>query len=68
MLLPRPHDGGSGPVTSGELPEGCSVHPSSQTRDGFVGWGPIDEALRTLGAAERSVVYQVFKGRRLAGS
>ena len=36
-----------------------------QARDGFVGWGLFDEALRTLGAAERSVVYPVFKARRL---
>jgi hypothetical protein len=39
-----------------------------QSRDGFVGWGLLDEALRTLGAAERSVVYPVFKARRLPGS
>lgn len=36
-----------------------------QARDGFVGWHVLDDALRTLGAAERSVVYPVFKARTL---
>ncbi len=36
-----------------------------QARDGFVGWHVMDEALRALGASERSVVYPVFKARRL---
>ena len=35
-----------------------------QARDGFVGWGVMDEVLRTLGAHERPVVYPVFKARR----
>ncbi|KPJ89496.1 MAG: hypothetical protein AMS18_12415 [Gemmatimonas sp. SG8_17] len=35
-----------------------------QSRDGFVGWGVLDETLRALGAAERPIVYPVFKYRR----
>lgn len=36
-----------------------------QARDGFVGWHVLDGALRALGAHERSVVYPIFKARRL---
>lgn len=36
-----------------------------QARDGFVGWGVMDDILRSLGAAERPVVYPVFKMRRM---
>jgi hypothetical protein len=35
-----------------------------QSRDGFVGWGVLDETLRTLGAEERPIVYPIFKYRR----
>ena len=35
-----------------------------QARDGFVGWGVLDDALRALGANDRSVVYPIFKYRR----
>jgi hypothetical protein len=35
-----------------------------QARDGFVGWGVLDEALRALGAGGRSVTYPIFKVRR----
>ena len=37
-----------------------------QARDGFVGWGLLDDTLRELGAAEREVTYPVFKVRREA--
>jgi hypothetical protein len=36
-----------------------------QARDGFVGWGVMDDALRALGAADRTVVYPVFKMRKI---
>ena len=36
-----------------------------QARDGFVGWHVLDAALTALGAPDRSVVYPVFKARRL---
>ena len=35
-----------------------------QARDGFVGWGVLDEVLRGLGARERAIVYPIFKVRR----
>jgi hypothetical protein len=37
-----------------------------QARDGFVGWGLLDDTLRELGAAEREVTYPIFKVRREA--
>ena len=37
-----------------------------QARDGFVGWGVLDEKLRALGAASAAKVYPVFKVRREA--
>ena len=71
-------DGSFSPVLTKEFPAGSFVvdmaqpmanaafyYLEPQARDGFVGWGLFDEALRTLGAAERSVVYPVFKARRL---
>jgi hypothetical protein len=36
-----------------------------QSRDGFVGWHVLDEVLRELGADQRSVVYPIFKVRRI---
>lgn len=36
-----------------------------QSRDGFVGWGVLDETLTALGARERPAVYPIFKARRL---
>jgi hypothetical protein len=36
-----------------------------QARDGFVGWGVMDEVLRVLGADKGPVVYPVFKARRI---
>ena len=36
-----------------------------QARDGFVGWGVMDEVLRTLGADKGPVVYPVFKARKI---
>jgi hypothetical protein len=35
-----------------------------QARDGFVGWGLLDDPLRQLGAPEREVIYPIFKARR----
>lgn len=74
-------DGSFSPVLMKEFPAGSFVVDMAQpmanaafyflepqARDGFVGWGLLDDALRTLGAAERSVVYPVFKARRLPGS
>jgi hypothetical protein len=37
-----------------------------QARDGFVGWGLLDDTLRELGAGPREVTYPVFKVRREA--
>ncbi len=37
-----------------------------EARDGFVGWGVLDEALEKLGAHEHPVVYPIFKLRREA--
>jgi hypothetical protein len=35
-----------------------------QARDGFVGWGVLDERLRALGIDKGSIAYPVFKYRR----
>jgi hypothetical protein len=35
-----------------------------QARDGFVGWGVLDETLRALGAEDGGVTYPIFKMRR----
>jgi hypothetical protein len=35
-----------------------------QARDGFVGWGLLDDALRQLGVAEHEIVYPILKARR----
>jgi hypothetical protein len=37
-----------------------------QARDGFVGWGVLDEKLKALGAETHAVPYPIFKGRREA--
>jgi hypothetical protein len=37
-----------------------------QARDGFVGWGLLDEKLRSLGVEKGSAVYPIFKYRREA--
>jgi hypothetical protein len=37
-----------------------------QARDGFVGWGVLDEKLRAIGAGRGSVRYPIFKYRREA--
>jgi hypothetical protein len=36
-----------------------------QAADGFVGWGMLDEALRSLGADKHPVVYPIFKFRSM---
>ncbi len=74
-------DGSFSPVRATEFPAGSFVvdmaqpmanaafyYLEPQARDGFVGWGLMDEVLRTLGAGERSVVYPVCKARRLPGA
>lgn len=74
-------DGSFSPVLTKEFPAGSFVvdmaqpmanaafyYLEPQSRDGFVGWGLMDEALKALGAADRPVVYPVFKARRLPGS
>ncbi len=35
-----------------------------QARDGFVGWGVLDEVLRRIGADDHSVAYPILKVRR----
>jgi hypothetical protein len=35
-----------------------------QARDGFVGWGLLDEPLRALGVDTHAVTYPIFKARR----
>jgi hypothetical protein len=35
-----------------------------QARDGFVGWGVLDAALRALGAEQGRANYPIFKVRR----
>ena len=35
-----------------------------QARDGFVGWGVLDDKLRALGADAKPVAYPIFKMRR----
>ena len=37
-----------------------------EARDGFVGWGVLDDVLRELGVDEHPVVYPIFKFRREA--
>lgn len=71
-------DGSFSAVVTKELPAGSFVvdmaqpmanaafyYLEPQARDGFVGWHLMDDVLRALGAGERSVVYPVFKARRL---
>jgi hypothetical protein len=36
-----------------------------QSRDGFVGWGVMDDVLQALCAGQAPAVYPVFKTRRL---
>jgi hypothetical protein len=38
-----------------------------QARDGFVGWGVLDDILRALGADHGSAVYPIFKVTRAVG-
>jgi hypothetical protein len=74
-------DGSFSPVLAKEFPAGSFVvdmaqpmanaafyYLEPQARDGFVGWGLMDDVLRTLGAGERPVVYPVCKARRLPGA
>jgi hypothetical protein len=71
-------DGAFGPTKAVEFPAGtfrvdmaqpmanaAFYYLEPQARDGFVGWGVLDEALRAIGT-ERGAVYPVFKVRREA--
>jgi hypothetical protein len=35
-----------------------------QSQDGFVGWGVLDNYLRSIGVEQRPVVYPIFKYRK----
>jgi hypothetical protein len=72
-------DGAFSPLVTREFPAGsfqvdmaqpmanaAFYYLEPQARDGFVGWGVMDAILRELGAADRSVVYPIFKARRMA--
>ncbi|MEP7118032.1 MAG: M14 family zinc carboxypeptidase [Acidobacteriota bacterium] len=71
-------DGSFSPLLTKEFPAGSFLvdmaqpmanaafyYLEPQARDGFVGWHVLDDALTALGAPDRSVVYPVFKARRL---
>ena len=71
-------DGAFSPVIQKEFPAGsfqvdmaqpmanaAFYYLEPQARDGFVGWGVMDEVLRSLGASERPVVYPIFKARKM---
>ena len=71
-------DGAFSPLVGREFPAGsfqvdmaqpmanaAFYYLEPQARDGFVGWGVMDEVLRALGAHERSAVYPVFKARTI---
>jgi hypothetical protein len=70
-------DGSFSPLITREFPAGsfqvdmaqpmanaAFYYLEPQARDGFVGWNVMDQVLRALGAAERPVIYPVFKVRR----
>ncbi|MGQ0732125.1 MAG: M14 family zinc carboxypeptidase [Acidobacteriota bacterium] len=70
-------DGSFSPIVTKEFPAGSfyvdMAQPMAnatfyylepQARDGFVGWGVLDDELRGLGADQRPVVYPIFKVRR----
>jgi hypothetical protein len=70
-------DGSFSPLTAREFPAGAFVvdmaqpmanaafyYLEPQARDGFVGWGVLDDKLRALGAEKGSVNYPIFKYRR----
>jgi hypothetical protein len=72
-------DGDFSPVRTVEFPAGsyyvdmaqpmanaAFYYLEPQARDGFVGWGLLDDTLRELGAGEREIAYPVFKVRREA--
>ncbi len=71
-------DGSFSPLISKEFPAGSFLvdmaqpmanaafyYLEPQARDGFVGWGVLDQVLRGLGADQRPVVYPIFKVRRI---
>jgi hypothetical protein len=70
-------DGAFSPLETREFPAGtfyldmaqpmanaAFYYLEPQARDGFVGWGVLDETLRALGAEEGGVAYPIFKMRR----
>jgi hypothetical protein len=71
-------DGAFGPSEPVEFPAGgfyvdmaqpmanaAFYYLEPQARDGFVGWGVLDEKLRALGAEQRAVTYPIVKVRRM---
>ncbi|MFI5179358.1 MAG: M14 family zinc carboxypeptidase [Vicinamibacterales bacterium] len=69
-------DGSFAPLSAREFPAGSFVvdmaqpmanaafyYLEPQARDGFVGWGVLDDKLKALGADTRAVPYPIFKGR-----
>ena len=70
-------DGSFTPVTGREFPAGtwfvdmaqpmanaAFYYLEPQARDGFVGWGVMDDALHALGAEHGGVAYPIFKFQR----
>jgi dipeptidyl-peptidase-4 len=70
-------DGAFSPLQVREFPDGTYLvdmaqpmanaafyYLEPQARDGFVGWGVLDQKLRELGAEKGSVSYPIFKYRR----
>ena len=70
-------DGDFAPVASRTFPAGsfhvdmaqpmanaAFYYLEPQARDGFVGWGVLDELLASLGAADGPATYPIFKMRR----
>jgi hypothetical protein len=70
-------DGAFQPLTAMDVPAGAfyvdMAQPMAnaafyylepQARDGFVGWGVLDETLRSLGGGTRPFVYPILKVRR----
>ena len=70
-------DGTFSPLADAEFPAGsfyvdmaqpmanaAFYYLEPQARDGFVGWGVLDDTLRALGADKGAAVYPIFKVRR----
>jgi hypothetical protein len=70
-------DGAFSPLQTKEFPAGtfyvdmaqpmanaAFYYLDPQARDGFVGWGVLDEKLKSLGAGDHAAAYPIFKMRR----